>query len=330
MNSAKTNYVAVGGFVLAGVAGLVVAVALLTGRTGSADTYYTAYDNVTGIKYGTQVLFEGFPVGQVEAVRANPKAGGPRFAVELSVKSGWTIPDDSLATIAASGLLAAVSIDIKAGASPNRLKPGADLKGSSGANVMSAMSQLASEMGDLSQNNLRPLLTSINKYVDSLGAVLEATAPALLRNMRELSDDLAKRTPAIIASAENFSGRLDAAGQHLLNDDNLKKLDRSVANTDRMASDLAKLATDLVLTRQRIDQLLDEAKGALGDSRSELAAGMKDLGHTLDVVARNIDSVTHNLDSTSRNMNEFSRHIRENPGLLLGGKPPRDEAARPQ
>ena len=39
MNNNKVNYVIVGGFVLAMLAGLIVSLALLTGRTGATDGY---------------------------------------------------------------------------------------------------------------------------------------------------------------------------------------------------------------------------------------------------------------------------------------------------
>jgi phospholipid/cholesterol/gamma-HCH transport system substrate-binding protein len=38
--------------------------------------------------------------------------------------------------------------------------------------------------------------------------------------------------------------------------------------------------------------------------------------------------INQNLEGAARNMFEFSRQIRQNPGLLLGGKPPTDEAPR--
>ena len=54
---------------LAMVVGLVISISVLSGKTGATDLYYTRYDDATGLKYGTQVLYMGFPVGQVEAIR---------------------------------------------------------------------------------------------------------------------------------------------------------------------------------------------------------------------------------------------------------------------
>ncbi|MBI3113149.1 MAG: MCE family protein, partial [Rhodospirillales bacterium] len=68
MRSSKINYLLVGVFVIGMVVALVVSVALLTGRTGATDLYYSYYENVTGVKFGTQVVYEGYPIGQVEQV----------------------------------------------------------------------------------------------------------------------------------------------------------------------------------------------------------------------------------------------------------------------
>jgi len=85
MNGVKVNYVTVGVFVLAMAAALIVSLAVLMGRTGATDDYYTVYRNVTGVKFGTQVLYEGYPVGQVEKVTPVPSEGGMAFRVDFGV-----------------------------------------------------------------------------------------------------------------------------------------------------------------------------------------------------------------------------------------------------
>ena len=102
MGSSRVNYVAVGAFVLALLAGLIVAIIALTGRGGPVDRYHTVYDNVGGIDVGTQVLYEGFQIGQVERITPLLTEGPVRFRVDLSVRRGWRIPEDSVARVAAS------------------------------------------------------------------------------------------------------------------------------------------------------------------------------------------------------------------------------------
>ena len=66
MYNNRTNYILVGCFVIAMIVAAAGSVAVLTGRTGPTDRYFLSLDNVADIKFGTQVRFEGFPVGQVE------------------------------------------------------------------------------------------------------------------------------------------------------------------------------------------------------------------------------------------------------------------------
>ena len=54
---------------------LVVAIVTLSGGSGATDAYHAMYRNVTGVKFGTQVLYEGYPIGQVEAVTPVPEGG---------------------------------------------------------------------------------------------------------------------------------------------------------------------------------------------------------------------------------------------------------------
>jgi phospholipid/cholesterol/gamma-HCH transport system substrate-binding protein len=53
----------VGVLVLAMLTALIGGIALLTGG-GPADRYFTVYSNVTDVRFGTPVLYEGYPVGR--------------------------------------------------------------------------------------------------------------------------------------------------------------------------------------------------------------------------------------------------------------------------
>ena len=59
MRSNKINYVLVGLFVAAMAFVLVASVITLSGGSGSTDSYHAIYRNVTGVKFGTQILYEG-------------------------------------------------------------------------------------------------------------------------------------------------------------------------------------------------------------------------------------------------------------------------------
>ncbi len=309
MKDSRINYVVVGSFVLAMLVALVVVVALLTGRGGATDSYFTRMDNVAGIKYGTKVSYEGFDIGQVEAIEPLRRDGKTVFRLELSVQRGWQIPKDSIAYVAASGILAAVAVEIKGGSNADMLKPGTDITAGPAANIFAVMNDVAGQVSDLNQNALKPLLSSLTQQVGSLGAILEKHAPEMVSNMVAVTADLAAKTPRITADVERMTGTLSSK---VVTEANAEQIRLSIAN-------VAQLSAGLQDSRRKIDSMLASLDSTVTGNKDNIDQSLKDLRHTLQAVSRNIDSVTYNLDGTTRNLHEFSRQIRDNPGVLIGG-----------
>lgn len=294
MREAQRNYVVVGIFVMAMVVGLVVWIAALSGRTGATDPYSIRYDNVMGLAEGTQVLYEGYPVGIIDAIRRRTDTGEPHFRVDVSVERGWRIPEDSIAEITASGLLSAVVIDIRAGASPTALEPGAEIPSVESANVFSAIASVAAQLGDLSENRLRPLL-------DSLG----------------------EGTPAILENLESFTTTLNetiARINDILRPANTARIERILRNLEVTSDRAATLTDGLTETRSELHNVVSTMNRLLDEHEDDLGHAMVDLHDSLEAVAVRIDAISHNLEVTTRNMNEFSSQIRANPGLILRGR----------
>ena len=321
MRDSRTNYALVGGFVVAMVVALVLSIAFISGRTGSTDDYFAVYDNVAGLKYGTKVLYEGFAIGQVADIDPDQRGGKTSFSVRLAVMHGWKIPDDSVARIAASGLLSALAIDIKGGSSPTLLKPGSQVRSQQGGNLFAAMADIASEVTNLSQSGLRPLVESLNRTVASFGPMLEQKAPQLFDNLLSLSADLADKTPRISSNVEQMTSGMN----RVFSPDNTRKIDETIGSASQAAANLAELTGSLKSSKAKVDDVLSALDKMVAGNSDKVGQSLGDLRYSLQAVSRNIDSITYNLEGTSRNMSEFSREIRENPGLLLGGTKPARE-----
>ncbi len=309
MKSNKINYFVVGGFVLIMLAGLVVSVAVLTGRTGATDSYYAVYNNVTGIKFGSQVLYEGYPVGQIEDITPHPRAGGMSFRVDFSVKKDWRIPEDSIAQIAAPGLLSAVTISISAGKSTASLEPGGLVNSKEAANIFAVVSSVAADVNELAENNLKPLLNTINTAIGGFGELLQGDAQQLIIELTTLIQNVAERAPKISENIEAFSNKINQSSDELsalFKPENRQKLEAILGN---------------------LDILLVTVNGMVDENKRDINESIVDMRRVTESVARHIDQVNQNLEGASRNMYEFSRQIRQNPGLLLGGTPPKDNAA---
>ena len=308
MRSNRLNYFAVGLFVIASIVGLIVAVAILSGRTGATDNYIAIYRNVTGVKFGTQVMYEGYPIGQVESVTPVPEAGGMRFRVNFGVRQGWRIPDDSLATIAAPGLLSAITISIEAGKSAAALKPGAQIKSQEAANIFAAVSSIAGDLGQLAEKDIKPLLNNLTLVAAEVRSILEKDGKGLIKNAAAMVEDIAARVPAIAGNVQTFTDQMKKNSEEvsaILSPENRAKMESTIASLDSAAKNL--------------DQLIVLSRGMVADNKN-------DIRFTVESITRHIESINQNLDGAARNMLEFSRQVRQNPGLLMGGTPPKDTA----
>ncbi|MDZ7752032.1 MAG: MlaD family protein [Gammaproteobacteria bacterium] len=326
MKRDNVNYLLVGTFVLAMLGALLVGLYFVTGRSGPSDAYYVTYPHVTGIKFGTPVYFEGYPVGQVEDVEPVAGSGpGLRYRVEISVSRGWPIPRDSVARMMATGLLAALSINISQGTSTDMLSPGEDLKGEAGGDLFSVLHTVAIDLNELAQTSLRPLLDNLNLQLEHVAAELSTHGPLLLSRSSELLERLhasAGQLEAMLSDANRRQVEAIIGNARLTSDNALEMSEGGV----RFVAELNRLAADVNQTRSRVDALLAELQGVVDDNRSNIKISLRDLRRTLDVTARNVDQVAYHLKGTTRNMHEFSRQIRQNPGVLLGGKPPAEAA----
>jgi phospholipid/cholesterol/gamma-HCH transport system substrate-binding protein len=305
MRDARTNYVIVGSFVLLMLAAMIVTVALLTGRTGAADTFYTELPHVGGIKFGSKVTYDGFVIGTVEDIDPVRIEGRTRFRVKLAVREGWPVPEGSVARITAPGILAAVVVDIKGSASEAMLKPGSDIPGAPAANIFAVMNDMSAQVTKLNQDGLLPLMATLNQQVAMVGGMLEKQAPELLANLAAISTDLAVKAPRITADVQKMTGTLATS---VVNDQNAARIGASLQS-------VAELTAGLQDSRKKLDGIIT----AIDANKGNVDSTLKDLRHTLQAVARTIDSVTYNLEGTSRNVHEFSRQIRDNPGVLIGG-----------
>jgi len=341
MKSDQINYLVVGVFVLAVVAGVVTGVAMLTGRTGGRDAYYTSYSDVTGLTYGSQVLYMGFPVGQVEEITPVLEDDGVVFHVELAITDEfkrWHVPSDSIARIKAGGLLAAIAIDIRAGEASQWLEPQDHIEGVERADIFSAVSDTAEIVKDLTQKSLKPLLVKLSGYVDALGPILVEDGGAVIRDLRVVSGELAARAPDIVEQLVSLSDSAAVASEALamvLHADNARKVDAAIDNVLNasqniaVASDETRANLDALLgsdSRERLDVML----GNFSRASSNVAALSSDLDRRLgevltpkttekvqralddfSVAARNVTELTSDLHATRRSLDDFLSSLNE-------------------
>jgi phospholipid/cholesterol/gamma-HCH transport system substrate-binding protein len=308
MKSDRINYLVVGSFVIAMLAGLTIAIALLTGRTGATDTYFTSYRDATGLKFGSQVLYMGYPVGQVEEISPMAENGKVRFRVQLEINEefkNWQVPKDSVAQVRAAGLLAAVTIDIRGGESKETLKPGDHLQGLEQSDVFVAVTDAANTLKLLTENSLKPLIENLHAYVTTFGSVIDERGGDLVTNLSDLSRELANRAPELISKFIEVSEELKHTSAQLrtvLSEDNARKVDSFVDNMVTASENAVSLTED---TRRQIHGLLGPSTAQKVDN------ALLNFSSASENIARLSDDVNESLDDilTPRTATKMQRAL---------------------
>jgi len=289
------NYTLVGAVVLAALVLLLVGLALITGKSGATTGYVVHYRNVTGIRYGAPIFYQGYRVGQVGGITPERTADGTRYKVDLDIRRDWPIPKDSPARLQSTGLLADVSVGISEGTSKESLAPGGELHGVEGADIFAAMNELAGQISELTRNQITPLIQTLTQRVDSITGTIDEKTPVILEQTHVLLD------------------RLNVASASL--NDVLKPENR--AEISKTLTEVSKLSTELHKTRETLDQALGEIASIAKENRPDLRASVQDLASVLEALSARMDVITHHLESSSRNLDEFSREIRSHPNRLI-------------
>lgn len=295
MKRDSVNYVLVGSVVAVAFVLLIVALALITGRSGVSTSYYTHYHNVTGLRYGAPVFYEGYRIGQVGAIEPERDTKGIRYKVELAVRRDWPIPKDSLARLTATGLLADVAVGISEGSSKEAAPPGSELKGTELADIFSAVNELASQLTELTRDQIAPLIKNLSQHVDSIATVID------------------KNTPELVEQSKQLLHRLNSASDSL--DDLLKPENRAAASA--ILVNVRELSHDLRATQDQLKDVLEQVDSVVRENRPGVRDSIADLRATLAALSGRIDSITQHLAVASRNFDEFSHEIRKHPNSLL-------------
>jgi phospholipid/cholesterol/gamma-HCH transport system substrate-binding protein len=327
MRHHKLNYVIVGFFVIAMIGVAFGSFILLTGQARETDQYYIVMDNVADVKFGTQVRYEGYPIGQVDGISPFAESGRMRFRLDVSVLAGWRVPDNSIARIGSTSFLAAKTVDIAAGDSTTALQPETMIGSATTRDMFVMMANMADEFGQLGRGSLRPLIDNISTLALRAGGALETDLGKLTASLNAIVSLVEGRAGPILNRVESAARRLDdsSAGlRKILSDENIAVIDGAVVNVGDMVRNFNTISQELKTAEKQLEKTLSQVNGLVAGNRANVDKVLTNARYTLQSVSRNIDSIMQNVDVTSRNMSEFSRQIRQNPSMLLGGPAPRE------
>jgi phospholipid/cholesterol/gamma-HCH transport system substrate-binding protein len=327
MRHHKLNYLIVGFFVIAMMGVAFGSFVLLTGQARETDQYHMVMNNVADVKFGTQVRYEGYPIGQVEKISPFAEKGRMRFRIDVSVLAGWRVPDNSIARIGSTSFLAAKTIDITAGDSTIALKADTMIGSAATKDMFVMMANMADEFGQIGKGSLRPLIDDLSTLALRAGGTLEKDLGMLTESLNGIASQVEGRAGTILNRVESVTRRLDesSAGiQKILSQDNIAVIDGAISNAGDTVRNFAILSQDLKSAEKQLEQTLSQINTLVAGNRGNVDKVLTNARYALQSVSRNIDSIMQSVDIASRNMSEFSRQIRQNPSVLLGGSTPRE------
>jgi phospholipid/cholesterol/gamma-HCH transport system substrate-binding protein len=326
MRRDTVNYLLVGIFMsVLGVAFMIV-MYMVTGKSGPGDDYHLYFRNVSGLKFGTPVFYQGYHVGQIEDVTPEQQ-DGTRYRVDITVTRKWKIPEDSFGQVETSGLLGRRVIDIKEGETRNYLQPGDMLPTREPADLFAAVNSVAQTFNEISAV-AKPFIERLDASISELASELTILTRDDIRPLVKKLDQ-SYTDPELFSEIKRLVQQLNRSTelvQDLLNDQNRGNLASFLINMNGVSANLNNLISRIELTRVQMDVVLSELGGLAVDNREDIRESIEDLKKILEVTSASIESTVHHLEGSSRNVSEFTRQIRENPSLLLRASPQTNEA----
>ncbi len=300
MKRDSVNYVLVGAVVAAAFVLLIASLVIITGRSGASSDYVAHYRNVTGLRYGAPVFYQGYRIGQVSAIDPERGSGADgklstRYKVTLAVRRDWPMPKDSVARLTSTGLLADVAIGIDEGASREIAAPGSELAGMESTDIFASVGELAGQLTDLTKNQIAPLVKNLSAHLDSIASVID------------------QNTPQLIDKASTLLQRLNTASDNI--NDVLKPANRAAVGA--ILGNVRDLSRDLRATQDKLKQAITEIDAIARENRPGIRDSVDDLRSIMSALSGRIDSISQHLEVAARNFDEFAREVRMNPNRLL-------------
>lgn len=297
------------------IALLIIGYSVLKGNEvfSTANSYYAVYSSVEGLAVSSPVKIKGVQIGRVSNITL-----AKNVIVKFSVKSGVSIPKNSIARIASADILGSREIDIDLASGNDLHKNGDTLQ----SDIQESLSKsVQAEILPVKQK-AENLISSIDSVIVTINEIFNnETRDNIIRSVKNISQTLEH----INSSSENIDDMLEkntTKMQNIFNNIesitlNLKK------NEDNITAILSNInqITDS-LAKANLVQTINHAKDALAQASSILDKINKGEG-TVGMLI-NDRNLYNNLEQSSKDLDLLFQDLKENPGryvhLSLFGK----------
>jgi phospholipid/cholesterol/gamma-HCH transport system substrate-binding protein len=258
--------------------------------------------SVAGLAPGSQVLFNGIKVGEVNTLRINPEDPNQVEAM-VSVDPNQPIKADTKASLGIQGLTGIAYIELKGGTGtlPNLL----DQQG------IPTLNAQGSGLQDLIAS-AQELVAKVNTAVDRVNGFIDTSEPALtssVKNIQTFTDALAANSEGVKEFMSNFgdlskrigslseslSGVVGKADKIISAIDPTKVAD-TLGNIDKVTARLSASADNIPQIVDNVKQISEQLEKALDGAQQIIAAvqveAVKSTINDIATVARRVQTAT--------------------------------------
>ena len=253
------------------------------------DTYYVAFDDISGLSASSPVYADGYKVGVVKDIVYNYGADGDIIAV-VGLDKNMRLPKGSTAEIE-SDMLGNIKVNLLLAPNPlERIAAGDTIRGNKEIGMLSKAADMIPAV--------EKMLPKMDSILTSLNALLADPALASsLHNVDAITTELAATSKHLNTLTSNLNRRM------------MDKADRVLANTDKLTKNMSDI--DLTTTMTKVNNTLDNVEqmtAALNSKDGTLGLLMRDpqLYYNLSATMRDADSLLIDLKAHPKRYVHFS------------------------
>lgn len=256
------------------------------------DTYYVAFDDISGLSASSPVYADGYKVGVVKDIVYNYGADGDIIAV-VGLDKNMRLPKGSTAEIE-SDMLGNIKVNLLLAPNPlERIAAGDTIRGNKEIGMLSKAADMIPAV--------EKMLPKMDSILTSLNALLADPALASsLHNVDAITTELAATSKHLNTLTSNLNRRMPGM---------MDKADRVLANTDKLTKNMSDI--DLTTTMTKVNNTLDNVEqmtAALNSKDGTLGLLMRDpqLYYNLSATMRDADSLMIDLKAHPKRYVHFS------------------------
>lgn len=273
--------------------------------------YYVVYANTGGVIKSTQVLINGFKIGQVEEVDLLHPGDASRILVTIAVDGSIKMPKGTKAKITSTDLLGTKALQLELGNGTTVLHPFDTLEPAVEEGLAETINNLVSPVKEKSEQ----VLATLDRVLQSMNSIFDSTGTKKLSNG---VDDLT----GTLHHVRNITQRLDN-----LTKNQEGKLNNMFAHTESILLNLKNNNEVLTHALKNVSKITDSiAASDLKQTISRLNGSLAALQTMLDKVNRgegslgqlaNNDELYKNLTSSSKELSALLADMQKYPGRYV-------------